>query len=149
MDNLIHKLDKLRGTSDLSSFDKQEIESLYKQVLAKTFVKTNCSDCYRDACIEMILQLKRYGKMKEKCNYSLKNGVLLQVAFGSGEFITNANITDENAEAYLRNILGNPQPSLAHNDRMTLSLLYSSLPSDCLHLCHRPQSDMWEHWQCP
>lgn len=55
--------------------------------------------------------------MKEKCNYSLKNGVLLQVAFGSGEFITNANITDENAEAYLRN---NPQDAN----------LFAELPED-------------------
>ena len=39
--------------------------------------------------------------MKEKCNYSLKNGVLLQPEFGSSEMYTNDNLTDEVAEKYL------------------------------------------------
>lgn len=33
--------------------------------------------------------------MKEKCLYSLKNGALIQMEFGSGEMYTNANLTDE------------------------------------------------------
>lgn len=39
--------------------------------------------------------------MKEKSNYALKNGVLLQINFGSGEMFTNDNLTDEAAEKYL------------------------------------------------
>ena len=39
--------------------------------------------------------------MKEKCNYRLKNGVLLQPEFGSSEMYTNDNLTDEVAEKYL------------------------------------------------
>ena len=39
--------------------------------------------------------------MKEKTIYKLKNGTLLQMGFGSGEFYTNANLTDEVAERYL------------------------------------------------
>lgn len=39
--------------------------------------------------------------MKEKSNYSLKNGVLLQAEFGSNTMYTNANLTDEVAENYL------------------------------------------------
>lgn len=39
--------------------------------------------------------------MKEKSNYILKNGVVLQKEFGSGDMYTNANITDEVAENYL------------------------------------------------
>ena len=39
--------------------------------------------------------------MKERCLYSLKNGALIQMEFGSGEMYTNANLTDEIAEKYL------------------------------------------------
>lgn len=39
--------------------------------------------------------------MKEKSNYALKNGVLLQVGFGSSEMYTNDNLTDEAAERFL------------------------------------------------
>ena len=39
--------------------------------------------------------------MKEKSSYALKNGVLLQVGFGSSEMYTNNNLTDEAAERYL------------------------------------------------
>lgn len=39
--------------------------------------------------------------MKEKSNYTLKNGVLLQTEFGSNTMYTNANLTDEVAENYL------------------------------------------------
>lgn len=39
--------------------------------------------------------------MKEKSNYCLKNGVLLQPEFGQSTFYTNANLTDEVAEKYL------------------------------------------------
>lgn len=39
--------------------------------------------------------------MKEKTLYKLKNGALLQMGFGSGEFYTNINLTDEAAERFL------------------------------------------------
>lgn len=42
--------------------------------------------------------------MKEKCNYILKNGVLLQPEFGSNKMYTNDNLTDEVAEKYLAKI---------------------------------------------
>lgn len=34
--------------------------------------------------------------MKEKCSYTLKNGVLIQV-FGTGQMFTNDNLIDEAA----------------------------------------------------
>lgn len=74
---------------------------MFHEVLGRTFTKTSCGDCYRDAVIEMYSYLKRYGKMKEKSSYALKNGVLLQVGFGSSEMYTNNNLTDEAAERYL------------------------------------------------
>ncbi|CAG9926618.1 hypothetical protein [Bacteroides ovatus] len=98
---VVSKLEALRGQIALSTSEKSEIELMYQQVLGKDFVKTSCNDCYRDAVIEMYLYLKRTGNMKEKSNYTLKNGVLLQTEFGSNTMYTNANLTDEVAENYL------------------------------------------------
>lgn len=98
---VVNKLEVLRGQTALSTFDKSDIELMYREVLGKDFVKTSCNDCYRDAVIEMYLYLKRTGNMKEKSNYTLKNGVLLQTEFGSNTMYTNANLTDEVAENYL------------------------------------------------
>lgn len=97
----ITRLKELGGQSSYSSSDKCTIENLYKEVLDKTFVRTSCGDCYRDAVIEMYTYLRRNGKMKEKSNYALKNGVVLQMGFSSSEMYTNANLTDEAAERYL------------------------------------------------
>lgn len=81
---------------------KREIEALYFEVLDKKFVKTSCSNCYKDAVMEMYVYLNKYNKMKEKTLYALKNGALLQLGFGNGNMITNANLTDTLAEKYLR-----------------------------------------------
>ena len=99
---IIDKMKELGGKSSLSFTDKGQIEQLYKEVLDKTFVRTSCGDCYRDAAIEIYTYLRRYGKMKEKSNYALKNGVVLQMGFSSSEMYTNANLTDEAAERYLK-----------------------------------------------
>lgn len=98
---VVSKLEVLRGHTALSTSNKSEIELMYRQVLNKEFVKTSCNDCYHDAIIEMYLYLKRTGNMKQKSNYTLKNGVLLQAEFGSNTMYTNANLTDEVAENYL------------------------------------------------
>lgn len=98
---VVDKLKELGSIASLSPSEKAEIESLYQLVLDKKFARTSCSDCYHDAVIEMSVYLKKYGTMKEKSEYRLKNGVLLQMNFGSSEFYTNANLTDEVAETYL------------------------------------------------
>lgn len=98
---VVNKLKELGGKSSLSSSDKSSIVVLYQEVLGRKFVRTSCSDCYRDAVIEMYSYLRKNGKMKEKSNYALKNGVLLQMNFGSSEMYTNDNLTDEAAEKYL------------------------------------------------
>lgn len=98
---VVDRLKELGSVASLSSSDKAEIENLYTIVLDKKFVRTSCSDCYKDAVIEMIVYLKKNGKMKEKSDYGLKNGVVLQMEFGSSEMYTNANLTDEIAEKYL------------------------------------------------
>lgn len=98
---VVNRLKELGSIASLSSSDKAEIENLYAIVLDKKFVRTSCSDCYHDAVIEMIVYLNKNGKMKEKSDYGLKNGVVLQMEFGSSEMYTNANLTDEIAEKYL------------------------------------------------
>lgn len=98
---VVNRLKELGSIASLSSSDKAEIESLYALVLDKKFVRTSCSDCYHDAVIEMSVYLNKNGKMKEKSEYGLKNGVLLQMGFGSAEMYTNDNLTDEVAEKYL------------------------------------------------
>ena len=98
---VVNRLKELGSIASLSSSDKAEIESLYALVLDKKFVRTSCSDCYHDAVIEMSVYLNKNGKMKEKSEYGLKNGVVLQMEFGSSEMYTNANLTDEVAEKYL------------------------------------------------
>lgn len=114
---VVSKLEVLRGHTALSTSNKSEIELMYRQVLNKEFVKTSCNDCYHDAIIEMYLYLKRTGNMKQKSNYTLKNGVLLQAEFGSNTMYTNANLTDEVAENYLAK---NPKGEI----------LFASLPTD-------------------
>ena len=104
---VVNRLEELGGLTSLSYSNKQEIERLYSEVFNKTFVKTSCNDCYRDAVIEMCVYLRKNRKMKEKSNYGLKNGVLLQMAFGDSKFYTNANLTDEVAETYLKKNPGN------------------------------------------
>ena len=101
--DVVNRLKELGSIASLSSSDKAEIENLYVLVLDKKFVRTSCSDCYHDAVIEMSVYLNKNGKMKEKSEYGLKNGVLLQMGFGSSEMYTNANLTDEAAEKYLAN----------------------------------------------
>lgn len=102
LQDVINKLNRLgESSAPLTANDKDEIESLYTQVLDKKFVRTSCNDCYHDAIIEMICYIKRHGKMKDKCAYKLKNGVLLQMEFGSSNFYVNETLTDEIAEQYL------------------------------------------------
>lgn len=96
------RLKELSGLPAYSFDSKKEIEALYMEVLDKTFHKTSCSNCYKDAVVEMYVYLNRHNKMKEKTLYALKNGALLQLGFGKGEMITNANLTDKLAEKYLR-----------------------------------------------
>ena len=78
LEEVVDKLKELGDLPSYSSSDKSEIERLYKEVLGKEFTKTSCNDCYRDAVIEMTVYIKKNNRMKEKCNYILKNGVLLQ-----------------------------------------------------------------------
>ena len=87
----------------LSSSDKEMIAELYEQVLGKTFRKTSCNDCYRDAAILVYTHLKKHGTMVSQLQYRLRAGYLINSPlFHGGKVYSNANLTDEVAEEYLR-----------------------------------------------
>lgn len=101
--DVIERLTELSKRKKYTEEEKREIESLYPQVTQYRFVRTSsCVNCYTDACIEMVVYLRKHGKFRDKLHYVLRNGVVIQLAFGSDEFYTNANINDEVAIAYLR-----------------------------------------------
>lgn len=98
--NMVDEL-KARFEAGFSTSDKESIAELYSEVLRKELKRTNCNDCYRDALIEVYIYLRTEKKMKAKCAYSLLAGVIIQ-DFENGKVYTNANLTDEVAEGYLK-----------------------------------------------
>lgn len=84
-----------------SSTEQAIIERLYYEVLGKRLNGCRCPDKWHDAVLEINSYIKKHGKMKEKSNYKLRAGVILQIA-GSTEIYTNDNLTDEVAAAFLK-----------------------------------------------
>lgn len=84
-----------------SSAEQATIERLYYEVLGKRLSGCRCPDKWHDAVFEINSYIKKHGKMKEKSNYKLRAGVILQIA-GSSEIYTNDNLTDEVAAAFLK-----------------------------------------------
>lgn len=98
-------IEELKGSIN-SPFDfsqKGRIETMYQEVLGKTFAPTSCQSCYHDALIEIYCYLKKHGKMKEKTKYALKAGAIIRCPlFHDGEIYTNETLTDEIAREYLQ-----------------------------------------------
>lgn len=92
---------RLHYDDGFSSSERGAIESLYNRVCGKPIRRSGCSDCYRDAYIEIVTTLKRLGTMPTTPNYVLKAGVVLSDGFGSSNFYTLSNIPDEVAEKHL------------------------------------------------
>lgn len=88
-----------RFKSGFSSYDRELIEQLYLLICGKPFVKTNCSDCYRDAYLLIFTQLKKDKKMPNQPKYVVKAGVVIH-PFGTSEFYTNP-LSDEVALDFL------------------------------------------------
>lgn len=81
----------------LSYPQKSRVQELTRLILNAEVRQCNCSDRFLDALFMCRKQLKTYGIMKP-CKYKLKNNVVLQF---QNNVYTNANLTDEVAEAYL------------------------------------------------
>lgn len=95
-------LDEMKPHYDdgFTSSERSVIENLYNKVCGKPIRRSGCSDCYRDAYIEIVTTLKKLGKMPTTPNYVLKAGALLH-EFGSSNFYTLNNCPDEFAEKWL------------------------------------------------
>lgn len=89
-----------RYQSGFSSLDRSFLDSLYYELYGKAITNTGCSNCYRDAYIEICCKLKREKKMPKKSDFQLKAGAVITF-FGSSVAYTNANLTNEVALRYL------------------------------------------------
>lgn len=97
--------EELKGRFDrpFSPLDKHTIEQLYMAVMGKEFRPTSCQQCYHDALIEITLYLRKHKRMKDKCKYRLRAGVIIMCPeFRNGEIYTNDNLTNEVAADYLK-----------------------------------------------
>lgn len=105
LDEVKKIIEKLRGRFDspYSTSDKSTIESLYYEVLGKTFRPTSCQQCYHDAVIEIYCYIKKNNSMAEKSNYRLRAGVIINCPnFRGGKIYTNDNLTDKVASEFLK-----------------------------------------------
>lgn len=89
-----------RYKNGFSSLDRSFLDSLYFKLYGRAITNTGCSNCYRDAYIEICTKLKREKKMSKKSDFQLKAGAVITF-FGSSQAYTNANLTNEVAIRYL------------------------------------------------
>nr|DAG54683.1 MAG TPA: hypothetical protein [Caudoviricetes sp.] len=95
-------LDEMKPHYDdgFTSSERSTIENLYNTICRKPIRRSGCSDCYRDAYIEVVTTFKRLGKMPKTPLYVLKAGAVLH-EFGSADFYTLGNIPEEFADKWL------------------------------------------------
>lgn len=89
-----------RYANGFSSLDRSFLDSIYFQLFGRAITNTGCSNCYRDAYIEICTKLKRDNMMKSNTDFQLKAGAVITF-FGSPKAYTNANLTDEVALRFL------------------------------------------------
>lgn len=118
-DRVIERLIEMKGRYDIgfSSIDRSFLDSLHYDLFGTAITNTGCSDCYRDAYMEISIKLKKDKKMPEKSKFELKPGAVI-VFFGESKAYTNANLTDEVAVRFL---------SLNHENRR---LFTEEIPSN-------------------
>ena len=102
-DEIMSILLDMRGRfTALSASDKKSIEEVFETVFQRPFIRRSCSDCYRDAVIQLLTYLKKNEPMEKRSNYKLKPGIILRFD-GDTQLYNNFNLTDEIAEKKLRN----------------------------------------------
>lgn len=89
-----------RYNDGFSSLDRSYLDSLYFAFFGREITNKGCSDCYRDAYMEILIKLKKTKEMPKKSEYVLKPGAIITF-FGEPKCYTNANITDEAALRFL------------------------------------------------
>lgn len=89
-----------RYQDGFSSLDRSLLDSLYFNIFGREITNRGCSDCYRDAYMEILIYLKRNKAMPKKSDFVLKPGAIITF-FGEPKCYSNANITDEAALRFL------------------------------------------------
>ena len=90
---------KGRFDSGFSFEDRNTIEDIYKRVMGRAFVRTSCSDCYRDAYIIISNKLRTMAELPKEAPYKLRAGEVLR-RFGTNELYT-LEMPTEAAEQWL------------------------------------------------
>ena len=95
----------MRGRFDagFSSSDRLFINDMSVVVLSKCVRNSSCSDCYRDAFLEIYHKLKMLGTMPKEKKFVLRAGVLLHF---NGKMYVNENLTDDIAVAAISDNVG-------------------------------------------
>lgn len=95
---VMERLSEMRDRFDagFSSSDRLFINDMSVVVLSKCVRNSSCSDCYRDAFLEIYHKLKMLGTMPKEKKFVLRAGVLLHF---NGKMYVNENLTDDIAVA--------------------------------------------------
>lgn len=87
------------GNRYLSQFLKQ-----YRETFGVHEINAGCERCLNDYYTKFIKYLNTMSNEKQECKFKLKKKYEgIQKEFGSREFVTNANLTDETAMFLLEN----------------------------------------------
>lgn len=89
-----------------SSLDRSYLDTIYYDLFGKEISNKGCSDCYRDAYMEIKIKLRKTQAMPKKCDYKLKAGAVITF-FGESVPYTNPNLTNEVAERYIAKNVAN------------------------------------------
>ena len=89
-----------RYADGFSTLDRAFLDKVYYDLFGREITNRGCSDCYRDAYMEIKIKLKKYKAMPKKSDYKLKAGAVISF-FGQSQAYTSANLTNEVAEKYL------------------------------------------------
>lgn len=89
-----------RYADGFSTLDRAFLDKVYYDLFGREITNRGCSDCYRDAYMEIKIKLKKNKAMPKKSDYMLKAGAVISF-FGHSKAYTSANLTNEVAEKYL------------------------------------------------
>ena len=85
-----------------TSRDRALLQKAYTDLIG-AWTPTSCSNCVYDRYLELYVKVKNNISVMEDTNkFKLASGVLLQLGFGSSEFITASTCTDEKAIQVLK-----------------------------------------------
>ncbi len=100
-DDVMHKLEEMKSRFDdgFSCSDRDLLDRLHRMLYGKPVTDTGCSDCYRDAYVQICLRLRTEKRLPDRPNYVLRPGELIHF-FGTSEYYINP-LEDKIAEEFL------------------------------------------------